>query len=323
MQYTHLGRSGLEVSRLCLGTMNFGPETTEPDSFAIMDRALDLGINFFDTANVYGWKKGEGITEQIVGRWFAQGGGRREKVVIATKLYGGMSDWPNDSKLSARNIRLACDASLKRLQTDFIDLYQMHHVDRDTPWDEIWEAFETLRAQGKILYAGSSNFAGWHLAKAQEAAARRSYFGLVSEQSIYNLLTRDVELEVLPAAQDYGLGVIPWSPLHGGLLGGVVRKEREGSRRTSGRAKDALEANRPAIEAYEDLCGTLGEEPAHVGLAWLLAQPAVTAPIIGPRTMDQLDGTMRALEIQLSDKTLAQLDEIFPGHKTAPEDYAW
>ncbi|MDX6226962.1 MAG: hypothetical protein QOI76_352 [Frankiales bacterium] len=323
MQYTHLGRSGLEVSRLCLGTMNFGPETTEPDSFAIMDKALEHGINFFDTANVYGWKQGEGITEQIVGRWFAQGGGRRDKVVIATKLYGGMSDWPNDSKLSARNIRLACDASLKRLQTDFIDLYQMHHVDRDTPWDEIWEAFETLRTQGKILYAGSSNFAGWHLAKAQEAAARRSYFGLVSEQSIYNLLTRDVELEVLPAAQDYGLGVIPWSPLHGGLLGGVVRKEREGSRRTSGRAKEALEANRPAIEAYEDLCETLGEEPAHVGLAWLLAQPAVTAPIIGPRTMDQLDGTMRALEIELSDKTLAQLDEIFPGHKTAPEDYAW
>jgi aryl-alcohol dehydrogenase-like predicted oxidoreductase len=323
MQYTHLGRSGLEVSRLCLGTMNFGPETTEPDSFAIMDKALEHGINFFDTANVYGWKQGEGITEQIVGRWFAQGGGRRDKVVIATKLYGGMSDWPNDAKLSARNIRLACDASLKRLQTDFIDLYQMHHVDRDTPWDEIWEAFETLRGQGKILYAGSSNFAGWHLAKAQEAAARRSYFGLVSEQSIYNLLTRDVELEVLPAAQDYGLGVIPWSPLHGGLLGGVVRKEREGSRRTSGRAKDALEANRPAIEAYEDLCETLGEEPAHVGLAWLLAQPAVTAPIIGPRTMDQLDGTMRALEIQLSDKTLTQLDEIFPGHKTAPEDYAW
>jgi aryl-alcohol dehydrogenase-like predicted oxidoreductase len=323
MQYTHLGRSGLEVSRLCLGTMNFGPETTEPDSFAIMDKALEHGINFFDTANVYGWKKGEGLTEAIIGRWFAQGGGRREQVVIATKLYGGMSDWPNDSKLSARNIRLACDASLKRLQTDFIDLYQMHHVDRDTPWDEIWEAFETLRSQGKILYAGSSNFAGWHIAKGQEAAHRRSYNGLVSEQSIYNLLTRDVELEVLPAAQDYGLGVIPWSPLHGGLLGGVVRKERDGSRRTSGRAKEALEANRPAIEAYEDLCEALGEEPAHVGLAWLLAQPAVTAPIIGPRTMDQLDGTLRALEIELSDKTLAQLDEIFPGHKTAPEDYAW
>jgi aryl-alcohol dehydrogenase-like predicted oxidoreductase len=321
VDYTHLGRSGLLVSRL--GTMNFGPETSEPDSFAIMDRALEHGLNFFDTANVYGWQKGEGVTEQIVGRWFAQGGGRREKVVIATKLYGDMGDWPNESKLSARNIRLACDASLRRLQTDFIDIYQMHHVDRDTPWDEIWEAFETLRAQGKILYAGSSNFAGWHIAKAQGAAARRSYNGLVSEQSIYNLLTRDVELEVLPAAQDYGLGVIPWSPLHGGLLGGVVRKEREGSRRTSGRAKETLEAKRPQIEQYEDLCEELGEEPAHVALAWLLAQPAVTAPIIGPRTMEQLDGTLRALEIELSDKTLTQLDEIFPGHKTAPEDYAW
>ena len=200
MQYTHLGRSGLEVSRLCLGTMNFGPETSQEDSFAIMDKAVDEGINFFDTANVYGWKQGEGITEQIVGRWFAQGGGRREKVVIATKLYGSMSDWPNDTKLSARNIRMACDASLKRLQTDFIDLYQMHHVDRDTPWEEIWEAFEVLRTQGKIVYAGSSNFAGWHLAKAQEAASRRGYLGLVSEQSIYNLLKRAVELEVLPAA---------------------------------------------------------------------------------------------------------------------------
>ncbi len=323
MQYTHLGRSGLEVSRLCLGTMNFGPETTEEDSFAIMDKALDHGINFFDTANVYGWKQGEGITEQIIGRWFAQGGGRREKTVIATKLYGSMSDWPNDNKLSARNIRLACDASLKRLQTDFIDLYQMHHVDRDTPWEEIWEAFESLRQQGKILYAGSSNFAGWHIAKAQESAHRRSYNGLVSEQSIYNLLVRDVEREVLPAALDYGVGVIPWSPLQGGLLGGVVRKEREGSRRKTGRALESLEANRPALEAYEDLCETLGEEPAHVGLAWLLAQPAVTAPIIGPRTLEQLDGTMRALEIELSDKTLAQLDEIFPGHKPAPEHYAW
>ena len=323
MDYRHLGRTGLRVSPLCLGTMNFGPQTSEPDSHAVMDAALEAGINFFDTANVYGWQTGEGITEKIVGTWFAQGGGRREKTVIATKLYGSMSDWPNDTKLSARNIRMACDASLKRLQVDFIDLYQMHHVDRDTPWDEIWEAFETLRAQGKILYAGSSNFAGWHLAKAQESAQKRGYNGLVSEQSIYNLLNRAVELEVLPAAIDYGLGVIPWSPLNGGLLGGVVRKEREGSRRNSGRAQEELEANRPAIEAYEDLCETLGEEPAHVGLAWLLAQPGVTAPIIGPRTMEQLDGTLRALEIELSDKTLAQLDEIFPGHKTAPEDYAW
>ena len=228
MQFTHLGRTGLTVSRICLGTMNFGPETDEPTSFSIMDSALEAGINFFDSANVYGRSKGRGATEEIVGRWFAQGGGRREKVVLATKLYGDMGDWPNDGKLSALNIRRACDASLKRLQTDYIDLYQMHHIDRRTGWDEIWEAMEVLRAQGKILYVGSSNFAGWHIAKAQAAAARRNFMGLVSEQSHYNLLTRQIELEVLPAAQDYGLGVIPWSPLASGLLGGVVRKERDG-----------------------------------------------------------------------------------------------
>ena len=323
MKYTHLGRSGLSVSRLCLGTMNFGPQTSEEDSHAIMDRALDLGINFFDTANVYGWKKGEGITEQIVGRWFAKGGGRREKVVIATKLYGSMSDWPNDTFLSARNIRHACDASLKRLQTDHIDLYQMHHIDRRTPWEEIWEAMEVLRAQGKILYVGSSNFAGWHIAKAQESAARRNFMGLVSEQSIYNLAKREVELEVVPACRDYGLGLIPWSPLHGGVLGGVLRKEREGKRRHTGRANDLLETNREQIQAYEDLCDEMGKEPAVVGLAWLLHQKAVTAPIVGPRTMEQLDGALEALETTLDDKELLRLDEIWPGHKPAPEDYAW
>jgi aryl-alcohol dehydrogenase-like predicted oxidoreductase len=324
MEYTHLGRSGLSVSRLCLGTMNFGPETSEDDSHAIMDRALDLGINFFDTANVYGWKKGEGVTEQIVGRWFAQGGGRREQTVIATKLYGSMSDWPNDTFLSARNIRRACDESLRRLQTDHLDLYQMHHVDRDTPWDEIWEAFDILKAQGKVLYVGSSNHAGWHIAKAMETARRRHSTGLVSEQSIYNLLTRDVELEVLPACQDYGLGVIPWSPLHGGLLGGIIRKTEQGKRRLTGRAKDGLKANRKAIKAWEDLCDELGENPADVGLAWLLAQPAVTAPIIGPRTLAQLDGAQRALKVRLTKDVLSRLDEIFPGPGgPAPEAYAW
>ncbi|MGN6245751.1 MAG: aldo/keto reductase [Motilibacteraceae bacterium] len=324
MEYTHLGRSGLSVSRLVLGTMNFGPQTSEEDSFAIMDRALEHGINFFDTANVYGWRKGEGWTEQIIGRWFAQGEGRREKVVIATKLFGSMSDWPNDTYLSARNIRLACDASLRRLQTDYIDLYQMHHVDRSTPWDEIWEAFETLRAQGKILYAGSSNFAGWHIAKAQEAAKARHFLGLVSEQSIYNLLTRDIELEVIPAAQDYGLGVIPWSPLHGGLLGGVLAKERAGKRRTEGRAKEALKKNRKAIKGYEDLCERIGEQPADVGLAWLLSRPGVTGPIIGPRTIEQLDGSLRALELKLPEEVLEELDTLFPGPGgPAPEAYAW
>jgi aryl-alcohol dehydrogenase-like predicted oxidoreductase len=324
MEYTHLGRTGLRVSRLVLGTMNFGPETDEADSHRIMDRAHEHGINFFDTANVYGWGKNRGRTEQIVGTWFAQGGGRRDRTVIATKVYGGMGDgWPNDDKLSALNIRRACEASLQRLQTDHIDLYQMHHVDLDTPWDEIWQAMDTLVQQGKILYVGSSNFAGWHLARATEAAARRHSYGLVSEQSIYNLLTREVELEVLPAAAAYGLGVIPWSPLHGGLLGGVLRKEREGSRRTSGRAKEALEAHRTQIGAYEDLCAELGEEPADVALAWLLTRPAVTGPIIGPRTVEQLDGAQRALELDLEDKVLARLDELFPGYRPAPEHYAW
>ena len=323
MQFTHLGRTGLTVSRICLGTMNFGPETDEATSFSIMDSALEAGINFFDSANVYGRSKGRGATEEIVGRWFAQGGGRREKVVMATKLYGDMGDWPNDGKLSALNIRRACEASLKRLQTDYIDLYQMHHIDRRTGWDEIWEAMEVLRAQGKILYVGSSNFAGWHIAKAQAAAARRNFLGLVSEQSHYNLLTRQIELEVLPAAQDFGLGVIPWSPLAGGLLGGVVRKERDGSRRYGDMVKRTLEAKRPQLEAYEDLCAEVGEEPGAVGLAWLLTRPGVTGPIVGPRTPEQLESGVHALDVTLDDKVLARLDEIFPGHRTAPEDYAW
>src|SRR3954453_7495101 len=322
MQYTHLGRSGLKVSRLCLGTMNFGPKTEEADAHGIMDSAHEGGINFFDTANVYGGAEHRGWTEEIIGRWFAKGGERREHTVLATKLYGTMTDRPNESKLSALNIRRALDASLKRLQTDYIDVYQFHHVDRDTPWDEIWQAIEVAVQQGKILYSGSSNFAGWHIAQAQEAARRRNYTGLASEQSIYNLLNRAVELEVLPAAEQYGLGVIPWSPLNGGLLGGVVRQEREGRRRSSGRARDLIERHRSELERYEDLAAELGHEPGDLALAWLLHQPAVTAPIIGPRTREQLDGGVRALSIDLDDKTLTRLDEIFPGHKPAPEDYA-
>ena len=324
MEYTHLGRSGLRVSRLVLGTMNFGPETDEPTSHGIMDKAHEYGINFFDTANVYGWGENRGRTETIIGTWFAQGGGRRDRTVLATKLNGLMGErWPNNDKLSALNIRRACDASLARLQTDHIDLYQMHHVDRETPWEEIWQAMDVLVQQGKVLYVGSSNFAGWDLARANEAAARRHSFGLVSEQSIYNLLTREVELEVLPAAQAYGLGVIPWSPLQGGLLGGVLRKEREGSRRSAPRQQSVIDEHREQLGAYEDLCEELGEEPATVALAWLLTRPAVTGPIIGPRTSEQLDGALRALELRLEDKVLDRLDAIFPGYQAAPEHYAW
>jgi aryl-alcohol dehydrogenase-like predicted oxidoreductase len=303
--------------------MNFGPHTTEEDSFAIMDKALDLGINFFDTANVYGWKFGEGVTEQIVGRWFAQGGGRREKTVIATKVYGRMGDWPNQSRLSALNIRQAVEGSLQRLQTDYIDLYQMHHVDRFAPWEEIWQAMETLVQQGKVLYVGSSNFAGWHLAKAQEAAKARHFMGLVSEQCLYNLKDRMSELEVLPACKDYGLGVIPWSPLAGGLLGGILQKIKEGRRANKDTQKD-VKKYRAQIEAWEKFCKQKGEQPADVALAWLLANPAVTAPIIGPRTMEQFNGALRALKIRLNKAEMEKLDEIWPGPGgEAPEAYAW
>jgi aryl-alcohol dehydrogenase-like predicted oxidoreductase len=323
MQYRYLGRTGLKVSPLCLGTMNFGPFTTEPDSYALMDQALELGINFFDTANVYGWKKGEGVTEHIIGRWFSQGGGRREKVVLATKVYGSMGDWPNESGLSALHIKRACEDSLRRMQTDYIDLYQMHHVQRDTPWEEIWQAMEQLVQEGKVLYVGSSNFAGWHIAQANEIARARHFMGLVSEQSLYNLNARMVELEVIPACEDYGLGIIPWSPLASGLLGGVLQKIAEG-RRAGERVQEAVEKHHSQLEEWEAFCGDMDEHPADVALAWLLAQPAVTAPIIGPRTMEQLNGSLRALEIDLDEEALARLDEIWPGPGgRAPEAYAW
>jgi aryl-alcohol dehydrogenase-like predicted oxidoreductase len=323
MEYTRLGRTALQVSRLCLGTMNFGPQTSEADSFAIMDRALELGINFFDTANVYGWKLGEGVTEQIIGRWFAQGGGRRDKVVIATKLYNRMSEWPNGRGLSAYHIKRATEESLKRLQTDHIDIQQMHHIDRTAPWEEIWQAYEQLVREGKVTYAGSSNFAGWHIAQANEAAKARHFMGLVSEQSLYNLNARTVELEVIPACESYGLGLIPWSPLAGGLLGGVLQKQNEG-RRASENMQKSIEKNRSKIEAYEAFCKEMGEGPADVALAWLLSNKVVTAPIIGPRTADQLNGSLRALEIKLDDAAKKRLDVIFPGPGgAAPEAYAW
>jgi aryl-alcohol dehydrogenase-like predicted oxidoreductase len=323
MDYTHLGRSGVSVSRICLGTMNFGAATTEPDAHQIMDEAHEAGINFFDTSNTYGRPRAEGVTEQIVGNWFAAGSGRRDQTVLATKVYGGKGEWPNDRYLSAVHIRKACEDSLRRLRTDRIDLYQMHHVDRSTPWEEIWSALDVLHTQGKIIYAGSSNFAGWHIAAAQEAAQRWRSFGLVSEQSLYNLAERTVELEVLPACQSYGLGVLPWSPLHGGLLGGILDRERESGRRSEGRASEVLPKLRPQVEAYEAFCAELGEPPAVVALAWLLHQPAVTAPIIGPRTLDQLTAPLHALDLKLAPKDLTRLDEIFPGPGPAPESYAW
>jgi aryl-alcohol dehydrogenase-like predicted oxidoreductase len=339
MQYTTLGRTGLKVSRLCLGTMNYGPHTPENDSHQQMDKAHEIGINFFDTADVYGWKKGEGVTEQIIGRWFAQGGSRRERTILATKVFGDMntddSDLTMKRGLSAIKIRRGCENSLKRLRTDYIDLYQMHHISRETPWDEIWEAYETLVRQGKVIYAGSSNFAGWNIAQASEAAKRRNFLGLVSEQSKFSLACRWVEMEVLPAAMNYGLGVIPWSPLDGGFLGGALEKQEKG-RRAGEATQKRIEKERPRLEKWENFCREIGEKPADVALAWTLHHPAVTAPIIGPRTMDQLTGSVRATEIKLTDDQLKSLDKIWPGPKgptdegisdwskqQSPEAYAW
>ncbi len=322
MQYTHLGRTGLQVSRLCLGTMNFGPQTSEPDSHRIMDRALETGVNFFDTANRYGRDVSMGFTEEVIGRWLAQGG-RRDRIVLATKVFGPMGEGVNDRGLSAYHIRKACEDSLRRLQTDHIDLYQMHHVDRTTPWEEIWQAMEQLVREGKVLYIGSSNFAGWDIAVAQAAAKERHFMGLVSEQSLYNLSARAIELELVPVCRHFGLGIIPWSPLAGGLLGGALQKATAG-RRSTPQNQARIEKYHTQLQAYEDICAELGQSPANVGLAWLLHNPVVTAPIIGPRTMEQYEQSLAAVEFTLDAATLARLDEIWPGPGgEAPQAYAW
>jgi aryl-alcohol dehydrogenase-like predicted oxidoreductase len=344
MQYTELGRTGLRVSRLCLGTMNFGVQTGEAESQAIMDRALELGINFYDTADRYGQPQGHGYTEEIVGRWLAQGE-RRERIVLATKVFGPMGPGANNRGLSAYHIRRGCADSLRRLQTDHIDLYQMHHVDLGTiaphhrqqvgldvefydapghtpgaPWDEIWQAMGNLIAQDKITYVGSSNFAAWNIVQGCEQAARRGLVGLVSEQSVYNLTKRHLELEVIPTCRAYGLGLVCWSPLAGGMLAGALEAEGQGRRA----ALNISDAERAQLKAYETLCHDLGETPANVALAWVLHNPVVTAPIIGPRTMAQLEGALRALEIHLADDVLTRLDEIFPGFGgAAPMAYSW
>ena len=330
IEYRRLGSNGVLVSNICLGTMNFGSQTEEKESFAIMDKALDLGINFFDTADVYGGSGGRGHTEEIVGRWLAQGGGRRESIVLATKVYNPANKEserfePNHAErnLSAMKIMRHAEGSLRRLQTDVIDLYQMHHVDRECPWNETWQAFDTLIGQGKVVYVGSSNFAGWDIATACQEASKRGVNRLVSEQSVYNLANRTIELEVIPACRHYGLGLIPWSPLAGGLVAGALEKQNEGRRGDKG-FQQRVEDRRAPLEAYEALCGKIGASPAEVALAWLLHNPVVTAPIIGPRTIEQLESAVKATEIKLDADTLNVLDEIFPGPGgEAPKAYAW
>lgn len=329
MEYTHLGRTGLKVSRLALGTMNFGELTDEKTAFAIMDKALEAGINLFDTADVYGglqtpdMEKGFGTSEEIVGRWLAQDPSRRDKIVLATKLYQPMETGPNDRGLSAYHIRRAVQASLERLQTDHIDLYQMHHVDRNTPWEEIWQGMEQLIHEGKITYVGSSNFAGWDIATAQQIANHRQTLGLASEQSLYNLTNRAIEAELIPALRYYQIGLLVWSPIGMGVLGGTFDRSTSG-RRSMDFIQERIQVHEKQLEAFYQLCDELGEEPAVIALAWLLHQPIVTAPVIGPRTVEQLEMSLKALEVKLSEATLKRLDEIFPGPGAeAPVNYAW
>lgn len=322
MDYVRLGRSGLKVSKLALGTMNFGPHTPESESFDILDRAVQDGVQFIDTANTYGGKNQQGNTESLVGRWLSQSG-QRQHVVLATKVYGRMGEGPNDRRLSAYHIRRACEESLRRLHTDHIDLYQMHHIDRETPWEEIAQAFEQLVREGKVLYVGSSNFAGWHIAHGDAKLRDHRLYGLVSEQSVYNLMQRTVELEVLPCCRHLGLAFLPYSPLAGGLLSGL-RGRAEGLRRTQTQGHREFEKHREKLASFDAFCDDLGEEPAHVALAWLLHNPAVTAPIIGPRTMAQYEGALRALEIKLGAEDLEWLNTLWPGPGgEAPEAYAW
>ena len=321
MKYRQLGRSGLKVSELCLGTMNFGPRTSEHDSFEILSEAVARGINFIDTANQYGGRLGVGTTETILGKWFAQDAARRENVVLATKVHEPMSSDVNDRGLSARHIRQACDASLKRLGVDHIDLYQMHHIDRSTPMDEIWQAMELLIGQGKITYVGSSNFPGWKIAQANEQASARHQLGLVSEQSLYNLIERRAELEVLPACREYGLGVIPWSPLAGGLLAG--KSAEQAGRRQSDGIRSAAAKRSEQLSRFDSLCAQLGESASAVALAWLLHQKGVAATIIGPGNKQQLTSVLHVPEIALGDEVLKQIDAIFPACGAAPEAYAW
>ncbi|MSO16017.1 MAG: aldo/keto reductase [Ilumatobacteraceae bacterium] len=321
MEYRKLGKSALKVSTLCLGTMNFGPRTSEEESFAIMNDAMEAGINFFDTANQYGGKLGVGTTETIVGKWLTQNPQHRDKIVLATKVHQPMSDDVNDRGLSARHIRMACDASLKRLNVDHIDLYQMHHIDRTAPADEIWQAMDQLISQGKITYVGSSNFPGWKIAQMNEKAQVRHSLGLVSEQSLYNLVERRAELEVIPACKEYGLGVITWSPLSGGLL--ALNDDDGTGRRQSKSIKSAAQSRSDQLSRYGDLCKSIGETPTAVALAWLLNQGGVTSNIIGPGSRAQLASVLHVPTMQISQETLATIDEIFPPIGTAPEAYAW
>lgn len=318
MEYTYMGKTGLKVSRLCLGTMNFGPNTEEKEAFRIMDCALEAGINFFDTANMYGDRNGgwRGWTEEIIGRWFAQGGGRREKVVLATKVFEPMKngvDGPNDEPgLSAWKIRRHLKASLDRMQTDHLELYYMHNPAPHATWDELWGTFESLVKDGTLDYIGVSNFAAWQLAVGQAEAEKRHFLGITANQAKYNLLCRLPELELIPASQALGVGFMCWGPLQGGMLSGSLLRDVASGQRSGKYLGNITPERMRQLEAYRELCRSYGQDEATVSMAWLLSRPGVTAPLVGPRTVAQLENSLKVMEWKLPEDLSAQLDILFP-----------
>jgi aryl-alcohol dehydrogenase-like predicted oxidoreductase len=291
MEYTKLGRSNMTVSKICLGTMHFGPKASEEESHAILDRALEMGITFVDTANVYGGEAGRGRSEEIIGTWFASRPGVRDDVVLATKVYHAMGDLGvarEEAGFSAYKVRKHLADSLRRLQTDRVDVYQVHHIDERVSAEELWGTYERVVADGTVLYAGSSNYSGWGLARAQMQAWQRGFVGFVSEQTQYNLLSRVPEMEVLPAAQEFGIG------------------------------------------DFSALCREIGEPEHVVATAWVLQHPAVSSAIVGVRTVDQLAGLDRAAALSLDTSAMERLDEIFDinkgrkiGRGRSPQAHAW
>ncbi len=337
MEYRSLGRTGVKVSPLCLGTMNFGGRTDEEEAAAIIDFAIEQGINFIDTANVYGhdpanFEVGRGRSEEIIGRTLKQNG-RRSQVVLATKAHFPMSDDPNGQGSSRRHIVEQCEASLRRLQTDVIDLYQLHHPTNDVPVDETLRALDDLIHAGKVRYIGTSSFAAWQLVESLWVSKEWGFNRFVCEQPVYNLLDRRVERELIPMAQTYGLAIIPWSPLAGGLLTGSYRRGQvpppDSRYDAFWKRPDYLtDAVFDVLDVVDALAQEKGVMPAQIALRWCMDQAGITSPIIGPRTLDQLKNNLAALEVALSEEDCKQLDAVAPpGQMTIPfygyDGFAW
>ncbi len=322
MEYRSLGRTGVKVSSLCLGCMMFGGKTTPADSAAIIDRALDAGINFLDTANVYSIGRSEEATGEALKR-----NGKRNQVILATKVHGKMGPGPNDMNNTRRHIIEQCEASLRRLQTDWIDLYQIHRPQSDMPIDETLRAMDDLVRSGKVRYIGTSTFAAWQLLESLWVSKEYGLNRFVCEQPPYNLLDRRIERELLPMAQSYGIATIPWSPLAGGLLTGKYNRDSQPPEDSRYANLDANPMYRrrmndaiwDVIEGLEVIAKEKGVTLSQLSLAWVMHQPGVTSPIIGPRTMEQLEDNLKAADVAITDDDRRAIDRVIrPGTHVSP-----